>query len=60
MVLFPSSGVFRKRVLDSKQVGNGTVETAVFALDCDQDFYLTTNKHRELELNVSILGISYL
>lgn len=33
---------------------NGHVETVVFALDCDQDFFLTSNSHGDLELNVSI------
>lgn len=45
-------GVFRKRVLDSKEQANGFIETVVFVLDCDQDFYLTTSKTRGLELNV--------
>ena len=50
-----STCVFRKRILETKQIGTGRVETVVFVLDCDQDFYLTTNKQKELELNVSIL-----
>jgi len=46
-----STCVFRKRILDSKPVTNGQVDTAVFVLDCDQDFYLTTAKDKSLELN---------
>lgn len=47
------SGIFRKKVLESNSLPNGHVETVVFALDCDQDFYLTANKNKDLELNVS-------
>lgn len=43
--------IFRKKVLDTRQVPNGQVETVVFALDCDQDFYLTASKQKDLELN---------
>ena len=56
------AGVFRKRVLESKTVANGQVDSAVFVLDCDQDFYLTTARDKSLELNVSpivMLVVSY-
>ncbi|XP_045200344.2 uncharacterized protein LOC123554332 [Mercenaria mercenaria] len=43
--------VFRKKVLETKTVPNGRVETVVFALDCDQDFYITTSMNGDLELN---------
>ncbi|WAR27476.1 hypothetical protein MAR_013180 [Mya arenaria] len=46
-----STCVFRKQVLDYTEQSNGHIETAVFVLDCDQDFYLTCSKNKSLELN---------
>lgn len=46
-----STCIFRKKVLEKRTVPNGHVETVVFALDCDQEFYLTATQHRDLELN---------
>ncbi|XP_045200629.2 uncharacterized protein LOC123554494 [Mercenaria mercenaria] len=46
-----STCIFRKKVLESRPLPNGHVETVVFALDCDQEFYLTASKNRDLELN---------
>ncbi|XP_060551430.1 uncharacterized protein LOC132713009 [Ruditapes philippinarum] len=48
-----STCIFRKKVLDRQPLPNGCMETVVFALDCDQEFYLTTSKNRDLELNFS-------
>lgn len=46
--------IFRKKVLETKSMPNGHVETVVFALDCDQDFYMTATSNGDLELNYSI------
>lgn len=43
--------IFRKKVLESKTLPNGSTETVVFVLDCDREFYLTTTGNRSLELN---------
>lgn len=43
--------IFRKKVLEMKPISNGHVETVVFALDCDQEFYITSSQHGDLELN---------
>ena len=49
------SGHFRKRVLQREVTASGEVETVVFSLDKDQDHYITTNRNKQLELNVRIL-----
>ncbi|KAL4220704.1 hypothetical protein ACF0H5_021100 [Mactra antiquata] len=46
-----STCIFRKKVLETKTLSNGQMETVVFALDCDQEFYITTSKTASLELN---------
>ncbi|KAL4219979.1 hypothetical protein ACF0H5_020390 [Mactra antiquata] len=43
--------IFRKKVLKTHVLPNGRSETVYFVLDCDQDFFLTTNKYLDLELN---------
>lgn len=46
-----SSSHFRKHVLKREVDGNGEVETVVFSLENDPDYYITTNSNKQLELN---------
>ncbi|KAK3583669.1 hypothetical protein CHS0354_021409 [Potamilus streckersoni] len=47
-----SSCIFRSKVLKREEFPNGTKQHIVFFLDCDPEFYLTTTKDRQLEINM--------
>ncbi|KAL3848321.1 hypothetical protein ACJMK2_019189 [Sinanodonta woodiana] len=47
-----SSCIFRSKVLKREELSNGTKQHVVFYLDCDPEFYLTTTKDRQLEINM--------